>query len=565
MPPRKKRPPPDPPQPQAQPEHSASPSQNDENSDDHEDSRTSAATDDEPIPQLFNTAFSTYRVSPLHISSQEPLTASRLQTLSRRLRDLVVGDVVRGVQVGLSGGGLESDATLGRAGALEHVEWRWVPLERLLGGKAPINSNNRERSLELGSADADAGDGGGRQRGRGGKGRNAKARAGATSKTTERRGKQSALCLELSYENSTFTALLLPDISPPSGKKETDISRLPWISSMPAAKEQDSHKSTFLHLPLLILKLPAPLKSILVDFLSSTFDCRVSPLRLGTRTLVRCWEDWLAHHTRNSARRQRQQQHKDVTLTLGFHLEPVFSARAHDRPQEMGKPDGNPTKETLPQLGLKSLDVVIPAAEIVRFLRAGEDIASQTVAERDGRETTATAPNKRKANDDDDDTESHRRLRRKLAGGREDEGWEWRRRNPSSNNTSNPDSSSNNDGGREQQSQPFTEALASYLKSHLALDLFHPGVRVQRVVCAGFVMAETGRVRIARPRPVAVGLAPDGGDDVDGVGADVYGGVWNLVQELVGKARGGEWSADAVKLARLVANSEEEGRKGGVG
>ncbi|KAK7748226.1 hypothetical protein SLS62_008777 [Diatrype stigma] len=603
MPPRKKRrSPPEPP-----PERSASSPPPDEASDHHEDSRNTtnadadADADDEPIPQLFNTTFSTYRLSPLHIGSQ-PLTASRLETLSRRLRDIAVGDVVRGVQVGL---GLESDATLGRAGALERVEWRWVALSRLFGGDGKAQSNgDREGSLELGSADTrleeqDAATHrrGGRAGGRG-RGRNARAGTGTRPDTrisTEEtdKGGQSALCLELSYENSMFSALLLPDISrTPSKESEADISRLPWLSNTAAAAtaateangQVDQRNPAFLHLPLMLFKLPASLKSAVIEFLSSTFDCRVSPLRLGTRTLVRCWEDWLAHNNNRRSEAIRQQPHKDVTLTLSFHLvEPVVKGGGGQDTQGTDKAEGS-----LPpaQMGLKSLEVVIPAGEVVRFLRAGERITSETPeADRDGGSESAsgqsgkpkqraatnintnTNTNKRKASSshtvfpaqDGGDTESHRRLRRKLAGEREDEGWEWRRNlSPPENGDQDQDGDGSNHPPLGPQKQPFTEALASYLDAHLALDLFHPGVRIQRVACAGFVMAETGRVRIARPRPTAI--APDTEDTTSG-GDRGSGAVWNLVRELVGKAKGREWAANSVHLAKLVASEGAGGKR----
>lgn len=608
MPPRKKRrSPPEPP-----PERSASSPPPDEDSDQHEDSRNTTDADDETIPQLFNTTFSTYRVSPLHIGSQ-PLAEARLQTLSRRLRDIAVGDVVRGVQVGL---GLDSDATLGRAGALERVEWRWVALSRLFGGDGKAQSSgDREGSLELGSTDTrpeeeaevEAGEeqetrrrGGGRARGRG---RNRNTRTGTVTKPDTRasrkedtsKGGQDALCLELSYENSTFTALFLPNISRTSAReKGADISRLPWLSNTAAAAtaateakgQAYQQNPAFIHLPLLLFKLPASLKSVVIDFLSSTFDCRVSPLRLGTRTLVRCWEDWLAYNNSRRSETLRQQPHKDVTLTLSFHLvEPAV--------KDGGTQDGqgtDKTDRTLPptQMGLKSLEVVVPAGEIVRFLRAGERITSKAAeADRDGggggsvlgqrakqrqrADTNANNnANKRKASSNDaafpawdgGDTETHRRLRRKLAGGREDEGWEWRRNlNPPENEDQDQDQDQDGDGSNHPplgQQQPFTEALASYLAAHLALDLFHPGVRIQRVACAGFVMAEAGRVRIARPRPVA--RATDAEHTTSG-GDKGSGAVWNLVRELVGQAKGRDWAADSVRLARLVA-SEREGGKG---
>ncbi|RYP89280.1 hypothetical protein DL769_000114 [Monosporascus sp. CRB-8-3] len=578
MPPerRKRRSPPRPDSPAApQPQRSASPPSWDDGESIHEGEDKSAAAD-EPTPQFFNTTFSTYRVSPLHIGSQA-LTTSRLQTLSRRLRDVLIGDIVRGVQVNP---GLESDAALGRAGALEHVEWRWVRLTRLLGTGTTAREG-RETSVEPEAGAEPEEEERSRRRGRTRRGANARTGARPRPQEEEAAGEATpkALCLVLAYEKATFSAILLPDVmNPTQTAQEAEISGLPWTSSKmttTAGTKRADGGATFLRLPLLLLRLPTPLKSVLVDFLSSTLDCRVSPLRLGTQTLVRCWEDWLARNDRGGAIHQQQQ--KGVTLTLGFHLEPT-RVKGDTREEEGGKE----AKETVPQLGLKALEVVIPAEEIVRFLRAGEKIKNR--AEHSDRESSAaagqrqkqmmttrktstTTNNKRKSDDAfplGDNTESHRRLRRKLAGGRDDEGWEWR--NPPES-WSNPDSRAVDETGaggghqRQEQRQPFTEALASYLSAHLALDLFHPGVRVQRIACAGFVVAEGGRVRISGPRSriTTAATSPDADDaDADAdAGVDGDGPVWSMVRELVRKAKGREWSEAAVDLAKLVAGSDD--------
>ncbi|RYP51085.1 hypothetical protein DL768_003529 [Monosporascus sp. mg162] len=554
-----------------QPQRSASPPSWDDGESIHESA-------DEPTPQFFNTTFSTYRVSPLYIGSQA-LTASRLQTLSRRLRDLLIGDIVRSVQVNP---GLKSDAKLGRAGALEHVEWRWVRLTRLLGtGTTARDGRDTSVEPEMGAEPEEEEQS--RRRGRTRRGANARtgARPGVQEKEAAGEVTQKALCLVLAYEKATFSAILLPDITNPAqNAQEADISSLPWTSSKTtttAGTKKADGGATFLHLPLLLLRLPTSLKPVLVDFLSSTLDCRVSPLRLGTQTLVRCWEDWLARNDRGGAIHQQQQ--KDVTMTLGFHLEPAPN-KGDTREEEGGKG----AKGTVPQLGLKALEVVIPPEEVVRFLRAGEKIKNRaghsdresSVAAGQGQKQTVTRHktstittdnnnyNKRKSDNAfplGDYTESYRRLRRKLAGGRDDEGWEWR--NPPES-WSNPDSPAVDETGagggqqRQEQQQPFTEALASYLSAHLALDLFHPGVRVQRIVCAGFVVAEGGRVRISGPRSrVTVATTAHDADGADAdAGVDGDGLVWSMVTELVRKAKGREWSGAAVELAKLVAGSD---------
>ena len=86
---------------------------------------------------FYNTTFSAYRVSPLHVG-REALDAAYFETLSKRLRATLVGDVVRGVQVGLA----SDDGALGRAGVLESVEWGWVALADLLA----VDNNDDDAS-----------------------------------------------------------------------------------------------------------------------------------------------------------------------------------------------------------------------------------------------------------------------------------------------------------------------------------------------------------------------------------------------------------------------------------
>lgn len=79
------------------------------------------------LPPFFNTTFSTHRVSPLYVGRQE-LTTQRLDQLAHRLRDTLVGDVVRGIQIGLE----STDTPAGQVGSLRSVKIRWFHAQRLL-------------------------------------------------------------------------------------------------------------------------------------------------------------------------------------------------------------------------------------------------------------------------------------------------------------------------------------------------------------------------------------------------------------------------------------------------
>jgi hypothetical protein len=265
------------------------------------------------------------------------------------------------------------------------------------------------------------------------------------------------------------------------------------------AEEQAVDPTHFLILPLLLLRMPAPLKNVIGDFLSTTFDCRISPMRLGTRSLVSSWEAWI----KSAGLPSHGPLAKDVVLSLGFYVPPP------DKPSAaLSQPSGEDEATTVTDqhLGLKSIDVIIPAAELRRLVAAGKKVAKRQ--------------NKRTASTEwgwEDDL----RKRRSLAGRLYEEGWEWR--------TASSDRDGKGDGNGGLENQPFTEALACYLKEHLGLNLFHPGVRVIKIACGGFVMSET-RLKL---------FAPAGSAEVEGSNASVVGqraAVWELLGYLVGKA-----------------------------
>ncbi|KAI1747109.1 kinetochore complex Sim4 subunit Fta1-domain-containing protein [Xylaria castorea] len=484
--------------------------------------------------KFFNTTFSTFRVSPLYIA-QNNLTPAGLETLSRRLRDTLVGDVVRGVQVGLEG----DNATLGRLGTLERVEWRECSLATMIPSlvEAEEGMDDEARHRRRG---------GGIQRGR-----------GRRARETRRRH---LLCLELEYEKTTFSALLLPSLDEKhmerDGDNDDDDGESPlrnppsWtqnstnprdkLKSKSKEDQEDTTTTAFAHYPLLLTRMPAALKSALLDFLSSTFDCRISALRLGTRSLIGSWERWIG------GARERALS-KDVALTLGFHLEPPLSSKttggasAHDEEHE---------QEQAPVvLGLKTIDVVVPADEVRRFLRAGR----KGIADSDGHNKNGKRPSDPAAAAEEEEEGKGRLRRRRLGGGRDEEGWWWISQSrqlpsqtpPEQSKTPNPDDDDDEQPDPESPEtfpQPFTTALATYLSHHLALDLFHPGVRVLRVVCDAFALSE-GRVKVFVPR--GGGDAGGGGEGGGGEDVEVF------VRDLIRRAQGRNWGADALRLAGL--------------
>ncbi|KAK1624471.1 kinetochore complex Sim4 subunit Fta1-domain-containing protein [Colletotrichum phormii] len=390
----------------------------------------------EPPPPFFNTTFSTHRASPLFVGANT-LSFPRLQTLSQRLRDTLVGDVVRGVQVGLEG----SDSSLGRAGPLEKVGIRWVGVEALLGA-ADDTDPDLSRDLVSDAFGAD-----------------------------DAARKKRCLVFEMRYENALCTAVLLPSLSEKMAEESTGGLQsannlgVPGLLASSGSKD-DRH---FLHLPLLLLRMPAPLKTVIVDFLSSTFDCRISPLRLGTKGLTTAWERWIE----DAGLPAQGPLAKDMVLTLGFYIPPAVTSDGTDEQP----PDG---------LGIKSIDIIIPAEELKRFTKEGRALTNPTLTNKTGL-TQGYQDDPRK--------------RKKLAGGKADEGWGWV------------------DGEGDQQ-EAFLHALGAYLEKHLALNLFHPGVRVTKIACGGFVLSE-GRVKV---------FVPPGDDD------EVFEPVRSLISDLIASA-----------------------------
>lgn len=375
---------------------------------------------------FYNTTFSAHRVSPLYLGGPgQPLDARRLQTLAQRLRDVLVGDVVRGVEVGL---GQDEDGVMGRAGALEVVEMRWVGVEGVLG-------------LEGGTG------------------------AG-----------KDMLFVGLRYEAAVCTALLVPWL----GEEEDQGGA---AAGGFGGRGEEVDESQFMVMPLLLMRMPSPLKAVVAEFLATAFDCRVSPLRLGTRSMVQGWEAWIE----TVGLPTRGPLAKDVVLSLGFYVPPEEGEAGKDESEDEGDQ----------QLGLKSIEVFIPAAELRRFADAGR------------------TPSRPKAGSEAI-WENDIRKRRKLAGRMYEEGWEWRKESTDEDSTA---------------SQPFTEALGRYVNQHLGLNLFHPGVRITKMACGGFVMSES-RLKIFAPADLgdaAAGGAPSSGQRK---------AVWELLRDLVQKARG---------------------------
>ncbi|KFH41213.1 hypothetical protein ACRE_080720 [Hapsidospora chrysogenum ATCC 11550] len=367
---------------------------------------------DEPTPPFFNTTFSTHRVSPLYVGPEQ-LTNPRLEILARRLRDTLVGDVVRGIQIGLE----STDTPSGQVGPLKSVKLRWFRANMVLGDEVGGAGHDEEDSVWDSLAES----------------------------------QKQGLWIEILHENAAYIALLLPSVGD-AGKRMATTQTWQMQPGGQAASHSNARESHFIHLPLLLLRMPLPLKNVIGEWLSATFDCRVSKLALGTRTLVHVWEDWI----RTVGVRSNG---PDFVVTLAFNA--PLPDPSLDEEEGGSNQVGDSVEDTKP--GLRSVDITIQPQDLRRFARAGKGLAQ--------RPKVGSGVS----------WENDIRQRRRLAGGNSDDGWAWLSR----------------ESDTAASSQPFTDALARYLDHHLALNLFHPSVRIAQISCGGFVLA-SGRLKVVR-------------------------------------------------------------------
>lgn len=198
-----------------------------------------APEDPNRVYPLYNTTFSLHRVSPLYTGSNAPLNNSAaLRQHAKHFRDILAGEVLRGVRVGLA----KEDDVLSRVGALQTVTWRLLPEEETWSAEDETEPQNDGTAISL------------------------------------------ALCrgmlVTVTYEKMVYKAVLLRD-------ERGDYSE----ASMVTVREETD---AFLSFPLLLTKMPGALRDAFTDFLATTFDARISPLHLSSTYLMDTFERYLA-------------------------------------------------------------------------------------------------------------------------------------------------------------------------------------------------------------------------------------------------------------------------------
>lgn len=153
--------------------------------------------------------------------------------------------------------------------------------------------------------------------------------------------------VSVEYERMEYKALLLRDVT-----RGADTSTI-------FMEEEDG----FEHFPLMMLKMPTALRETFIDFLASSFDCRVSALHLGSGYLVDVFESYLVdlafsaedYETMNPVEAARALTNgvKEAVISLGF-----------------GIPGGS--------AALKNVDITISREDIPRMVATGKKIGDDT-------------------------------------------------------------------------------------------------------------------------------------------------------------------------------------------
>lgn len=194
----------------------------------------------DPIPKypLYDSTYTAYRLSPLYHGANILLEETTLRMHARRLRDILRGDILRGVDVGAG----NAD---GGSGILESCTWD------LIGDEASWEKLHQQDAEA--QEDEQPGD----------------LTDAPSLDSSEARG----VHVELRYQKAHYTALLLRD---------------PEDESVPAPEG-------FTALPLLLVRMPAALRDSFTSYIASTFDVRVAPMKLRSRFLSASLETILSH------------------------------------------------------------------------------------------------------------------------------------------------------------------------------------------------------------------------------------------------------------------------------
>lgn len=227
-------------------------------------------SNDDPIPYPFYGAkYHVYTASPYYRGSAPILDS--LQIHERRFRDTVLGDRLRGIQIAneLAGSGSRVSG-----GTFKSCSWRLIGSEKewnkRYNNEENDNDNNDEED-EMSMLDLSA---------------------------QEARGAY----VEIRYERATYNAVLIGD---PKEKSRID---------------------GFTNLPLLLVKMPTALREAFVHYLTTTFDSRITPMKLRSAFLSKSLENILE----NAATRHTESLQELSEFPRGLSVQLAFPSTAPD-------------------------------------------------------------------------------------------------------------------------------------------------------------------------------------------------------------------------------------------
>lgn len=247
---------------------------------------------------------------------------------------------------------------------------------------------------------------------------------------------RAGVLVSLVYENVVYKAFLLPG-------------RLPRSSTPPP--------STTTHLPLLLTRLPTPLRSILISFLANTFDTYISPLRLPSQWLSFAIERYIGDIS--SGIRRRGRRPRGGSTNDNESEDELVMAATRNILREM-QITITFRKDVVGNGLLRNMDVWLPRQTVVDFLSL-----SRGNRHRDNSNNNS--------NSDDNDDDNYDNYRTAGTFGRR-----------------------------------FTTALERYFDQHLAMRLHLSSAlssstanidRISKIVCGAFILGCDGRVKFFTP------------------------------------------------------------------
>ncbi|CAD6448448.1 c0105103-ff0a-49c7-8239-46bb67933724 [Sclerotinia trifoliorum] len=216
----------------------------------------------------FTTLLFPYIASPLYIG-KDVLNNADLQVHARRFRDILAGDVLRGVRVGLG----SEDDTLARVGALQTVVWKVFRRE----SEWAVEDTTEETLGESGT------------------------------ESTHNHG----ILVEVNYEKANYTAILIRS----TPEDDMDVSIM----------QSSDDESVFLRLPLLLTRMPLSLRETFIQYVCQIFDTRVSALKLEGNDLTKSFEQYTSNTINEAATAEERQVGiqkiiKEIQISIGFDI-----------------------------------------------------------------------------------------------------------------------------------------------------------------------------------------------------------------------------------------------------